>query len=78
MNRRDLLRYLLSTPLATVIDYEKLLWIPGEKTIFIPSQAQIYFLYGIPYHYNNCCIGSWLGISRAYVELIKVIEKDKQ
>lgn len=37
MNRRDLLKFLISTPIASVIDYEKLLWIPGEKTIFIPS-----------------------------------------
>ena len=37
MDRRDLLKYLLQTPLTLTIDYEKLLWIPGEKTIFIPS-----------------------------------------
>lgn len=35
MNRRDLLKYLLATPLAATLDYEKLLWIPDEKKIFV-------------------------------------------
>lgn len=39
MHRRDLLKYLLGTPLAAVVDYEKLLWIPGEKKIFIPEES---------------------------------------
>lgn len=33
MHRRELLKYLLTTPLATVIDYEKLLWIPGQQIV---------------------------------------------
>ncbi len=37
MNRRDFLKFMLSTPLAATIDYEQLLWIPGEKTIFTPE-----------------------------------------
>jgi hypothetical protein len=37
MNRRDFLRYLIAAPIAAHLDVEKLLWIPGEKTIFIPS-----------------------------------------
>ena len=37
MHRRDLLKLLFATPAALVIDVEKLLWIPGEKKIFIPS-----------------------------------------
>jgi hypothetical protein len=41
MERRTLLKLLLSTPLAMVIDYEKLLWVP-EKTIFIPPPPQIF------------------------------------
>jgi len=32
MTRRDLLKFFLITPF---IDYEKLLWIPGEKKIFV-------------------------------------------
>jgi hypothetical protein len=27
------------TPAAAVFDFEKLLWIPGEKTIFVPPVA---------------------------------------
>lgn len=37
MNRRDFLKYLLATPIAYQLDVEKLLWVPGEKTIFLPS-----------------------------------------
>lgn len=36
MNRRDLLKFLLTAPIAATLDVEKLLWIPGEKTIFLP------------------------------------------
>lgn len=39
MNRRDLLKYLMATPLAATMDYEKLLWIPGEKKIFLPKKG---------------------------------------
>lgn len=71
MKRRDFLKFLLSTPIAATIDVEKLLWVP-EKTIFIPSDAQIAFfnrnkypaLWGIPYHESNGTTGSWLGIDR--------------
>ena len=37
MRRRDFLQILLGSAAASYIDYEKLLWIPGEKTIFIPA-----------------------------------------
>jgi len=40
MNRRDLLKYLLSTPLATFVDYEKLLWVPN-KTIVVINRKDI-------------------------------------
>lgn len=36
MKRRDFLRFLLATPIALQLDVEKLLWVPGEKTIFLP------------------------------------------
>ena len=39
MTRRDMLKVLLGTAAASYVDYEKLLWIPGEKTIFIPPVA---------------------------------------
>lgn len=41
MNRRDFLKFLLVTPAAEFVDYEKLLWIPGEKTIFLPSKLTL-------------------------------------
>jgi hypothetical protein len=34
--RRDFLKFLLATPIATTLDVEKLLWIP-EKTIIVLS-----------------------------------------
>lgn len=72
MNRRDLLKYLLATPIAATLDTEKLLWV-WDKKIFVPSQKQIDFLngtrpislYGIPYHQCTGFTGTWLGISRA-------------
>ncbi len=36
MNRRDLIKLLLSTPLAATLDYEKLLWVP-RPIIVVPS-----------------------------------------
>ena len=63
MNRRDLLKYLLMTPAATFVDYEKLLWVPGEKKIFVPEVLPI-DLYGIPYHESNDSSGIWLGVVR--------------
>lgn len=41
MDRRDFLKYMLSTPVAMTLDVEKLLWIPGEKTIFLPPAPSI-------------------------------------
>jgi hypothetical protein len=38
MNRRDMLRLFTSGVVgAMVLDPEKLLWVPGEKTIFLPA-----------------------------------------
>lgn len=40
MNRRSFLRWLGGTAagiaIATTLDIEKLLWVPGEKVIFVP------------------------------------------
>lgn len=41
MHRRDFLKFLLSTPIALTLDVDKLLWVPGEKTIFIPPARSI-------------------------------------
>lgn len=35
-SRRSFLRFLLSTPLAAVVDYEQLLWVP-KPIIVVPS-----------------------------------------
>src|SRR5262245_49410794 len=65
MNRRDFLKYLLSTPLAATVDYEKLLWVP-EKKIFTPTLKDI-SLYGVPYHMCDATTGTWMGIERSEV-----------
>lgn len=88
MERRSFLKFLLATPLAAFVDYEKLLWIPGEKTIFIPSpvqqQVEIYnmilespSLYGIPYHLNNATAGQWLGLPSEIPVKYEKISLDK-
>lgn len=38
MNRRDFIKFLLTTPIAARLDVEQILWVPG-KTIFLPSQG---------------------------------------
>lgn len=95
MNRRDFLRGLLTVAAGSVsgqLDIDRLLWVPGEKTIFIPSPKQAQFfasdklmtLYGIPYHACYGDTGQWLGISRAVgiskdlVEMIQKLEADKR
>jgi hypothetical protein len=40
MHRRDFLKLLLSTPVAAQLDVEKMLWVPGERTIFLPPTIQ--------------------------------------
>lgn len=62
MHRRDFLRLLLATPIAMQLDVEKLLWVPGEKKIFIPEVP--ISLYGIPYHMSYAEVGIWMGFSR--------------
>ena len=37
MNRRSFLRLLVIGAIAETIDVERLLWIPGQKTIFLPK-----------------------------------------
>lgn len=63
MRRRDLLKFLLASPIAALTDVEKLLWVPGEKTIFLPTFNET-MLYGIPYHQSNAASNVWLGIVR--------------
>jgi len=75
MTRRQLLKLLLSSSIAEVIDVEKLLWIPGQM-VSIPSRAltkeimnqafdaSLLSLTGIPYHQSNASTGTWLGFER--------------
>lgn len=37
MNRRSLLKLIASGLVGTALDVDKLLWIPGQKKIFLPS-----------------------------------------
>lgn len=39
-SRRDVLRYLLTTPLALTLDYERLLWVPSPR-IVVPSLRRV-------------------------------------
>lgn len=41
MNRRGFIQTLLGTASAIALDPEKLLWVPGEKTIFIPPPPKL-------------------------------------
>ena len=45
MNRRDFIKYLLTTAAASTIDYEQLLWIPSQQiavpTIYKPKLSDI-------------------------------------
>jgi len=56
MNRRDFLKGILtSSALAYTLDIDKLLWIPNERTIFLPPMPTIItinefqLMYGRPY-----------------------------
>lgn len=84
MNRRDFIKLLSAGVVGYEMDVDKLLWIPGQKTIFIPKPTVIPLtIYGIPYHEFNGTVGSWLGISRIagvhkeLSELITKFEADK-
>lgn len=37
MDRRAFIRAILASSVAHTLDIDKLLWIPGQKTIFLPS-----------------------------------------
>jgi hypothetical protein len=44
IDRRGFLRLFGAAAAAAVLDPERLLWVPGQKTIFIPSPRQVMFL----------------------------------
>ena len=90
VNRRQFLRLLSLGVVVSTVDVEQLLWVPGKKTIFIPSEAQSAFitrtaqskLWGIPYHQSNASMGTWLGIQREYNSInsaiLEMVEKVKK
>lgn len=41
LTRRDFLRLIALGVVAQELDIERLLWVPGEKTIFLPSNPTI-------------------------------------
>jgi len=41
MNRRDFIKLMASASVAATFDWEKMLWVPGAKQIFIPTPKQI-------------------------------------
>lgn len=56
MQRRDFLKILASSATAAyTMDWEKLLWVPGEKKIFIPPET-IFLDYKICVPYVNSVI----------------------
>lgn len=91
MNRRSFIKFLLSVPITTELDIEKLLWIP-KPIITVPTLPVS--LYGIPYHLN-AFPGTWLGFERSIipwnwkrdssenytpielVDLIKILERNR-
>lgn len=65
MNRRDLIKLLLSSAIAEAVDVEKLLWTP--KSIITVTALPI-TMYGIPFHVDpNASTGTWLGINRTLI-----------
>jgi len=48
-SRRQFLRTLAAGLVASTVDVDRLLWVPGEKTIFIPAPSLD--IRGMEYHY---------------------------
>lgn len=72
MNRRQLLKLITFGVVGHTLDIDRLLWVPGQKTIFIPSDAQVAFLikefplmHGLSYYEDNPYAGTWMGITRS-------------
>lgn len=55
------MKFLLTTPAAALVDYEKLLWIPKTQIVVPDFPLSIH---GIPYHIYTDDMGTWLGIDR--------------
>lgn len=74
MNRRKFLELFALGVAGHTLDIDRLLWVPGQKTIFVPTQAQVklyasdkaidLFLAGIQYHHFNASTREWLGFNR--------------
>lgn len=63
MNRRDFLARLLSSAagaaVASTLDLDKLLWVPGEKTIFLPPPPTLV-------HFGDIQLGDTLTFAGRY------------
>lgn len=44
MNRRELLKLLSLGVVGHTLDIDRLLWVPGEKTIFLPAPKQVIYM----------------------------------
>lgn len=77
LNRRQLLKLLVSGVAGSVIDTDQLLWVPNRSRIYVPHPAQIEFFnrpdyatfLGVPYHMSNGSTGTWLGLQRSTTPL---------
>lgn len=88
MNRRAFLGLLASAAAGAALDPERLLWVPGRKTIFIPSARQVavyggaagggktFTLYGIPWFaHDGFYQEGYFGISRDLVPQVVTHER---
>lgn len=74
LSRKDFIKRLLAAGISLTVDPEQLLWVPGAKKIFLPTDAQVKFfnipgsvtltLVGVPYHTHDGFTRQWLGFYR--------------
>jgi len=65
MNRREWLKLMLTGAAGLALDVDKLLWIPGQKTIFIPSSRSL--------SYSQVIIAEW---ERIMPNINKLFDRD--
>lgn len=88
VNRRAFLGLLASAAAGAVLDPERLLWVPGRKTIFIPSARQVavyggaagggktFTFHGIPWVMHDGFYRSgYFGVSRDLVPQLVTAHK---
>jgi len=65
MNRREWLKLMLTGAAGLTLDVDKLLWIPGQKKIFIPSDKSL--------SYSQIVIAEW---ERIMPNIDKLFDRD--